>query len=135
MSVVSKLVSDWKEIIESIDTSGYTRQVESVDIIKMPGDRFCYKVNYNFGLSSGNEDESFVQSRMIWSTKLEEEFSRIFEAEKTDYGLYRGFDSVGVIRDDKIDYFHNQGHRIIIQFYPLGFLSQIRSEKLEELGI
>jgi len=70
---------------------------------------------------------------MIWSTKLEEELSRIFEAEKIDYGLYRGFDSTGVLRDDKIDYFHNQGHRIIIQFYPEGFLPEIREKKLNQI--
>jgi hypothetical protein len=29
----------------------------------------------------------------------------------------------------------NQGYRFIIQFYPVGFLSEFREEKLNELGI
>ena len=29
----------------------------------------------------------------------------------------------------------NQGYRFIIQFYPSGFISEFREEKLKELGI
>jgi hypothetical protein len=29
----------------------------------------------------------------------------------------------------------NQGYRFIVQFYPKGFLSEVREEKLKELGI
>ena len=29
----------------------------------------------------------------------------------------------------------NQGYRFIIQFYPEGFISELRDDKLKELGI
>ena len=37
--------------------------------------------------------------------------------------------------NDRVDYFTNQGHRIIIQFYPQGFIDELRNDKLNELGI
>ena len=37
--------------------------------------------------------------------------------------------------NDKVDYFTNQGHRIIIQFYPQGFINELREDKLNQLGI
>jgi hypothetical protein len=37
--------------------------------------------------------------------------------------------------NSKVDYMTNQGYRFIIQFYPGGFISEFREEKLKELGI
>ena len=33
-----------------------------------------------------------------------------------------------VFASDKVDYMTNQGYRFIIQFYPLGFLPELREE-------
>jgi hypothetical protein len=37
--------------------------------------------------------------------------------------------------NSKVDYMNNQGYRFIIQFYPGGFISDFREEKLNELGL
>jgi hypothetical protein len=37
--------------------------------------------------------------------------------------------------NSKVEYMVNQGYRFIVQFYPVGFLSEFRQEKLESLGI
>jgi hypothetical protein len=34
-----------------------------------------------------------------------------------------------------VDYMTNQGYRFIVQFYPVGFLSEFREKKIKELGI
>ena len=37
--------------------------------------------------------------------------------------------------NSKVDYMTNQGYRFIVQFYPVGFLSEFRQEKLESIGL
>ena len=44
-------------------------------------------------------------------------------------------EQVATFANNKVDYMTNQGYRFIIQFYPLGFLTELREEKLIELGI
>jgi hypothetical protein len=35
----------------------------------------------------------------------------------------------------KVDYMTDQHYRFIVQFYPLGFLPELRNKKLEKIGI
>lgn len=51
-----------------------------------------------------------------------------FYGRKNNYGYI-------IITNTKIDYITIQGGRIIIQFYPKGFIGDIRNEKLLKLDI
>ena len=35
--------------------------------------------------------------------------------------------------NSRVDYITNQGYRFIVQFYPEGFISELRNEKLQQL--
>ncbi len=141
MDEFSKILIDrWKTIIESIVVNGHSRKVESVDCFRMdkyyhgyPQIEFCYKVNFNFedGISSGQTHSN--PNRYEWYKKLEEIFTKIFRDSNEDLPTP---DSDEVkFENSKVDYMTNQGYRFIVQFYPQGFLSEFRQEKLESIGI
>ena len=141
MDEFSKILTDkWKTIIESIVVNGHSRKVESVDCFRMdkyyhgyPQIEFCYKVNFNFedGISSSQTHSN--PNRYEWYKKLEEIFTKIFRDSNEDLPTP---DSDEVkFENSKVDYMTNQGYRFIIQFYPGGFISEFREEKLKELGI
>ena len=146
---IKLLVGEWRDIIESIEVVGYRRKVDSVVIIKVERviDTFhseksedCYKVVYDFGLS----DPNYVEVRPSgWGIKLEEVFRGIMSSdgvrtEDSEYGdiLYiNTFRNEKSVRDtsDKCDYFVDQGSRFIIQFYPIGFLSEWRDRIIDKI--
>lgn len=161
--IVKQITDKWKEMIESTTVSGYSRKVESVDFFRMnkyytgyPEIEFCYKVTFNFedGISSArhgfhsrysNTTNPYIDNdKDKWHKKLEETFTKIFW-DPHFMSLLIASDEVmpvpgsnsGEIKFDnsKVDYMTNQGYRFIVQFYPQGFLSEFREEKLNELGI
>lgn len=136
--VTNKIVSKWKEIIES-----YSIKVESVSCFRMdkyytgyPEIEHCYKVNFDFGLSDMFDLEPNTTKRLRLMRELEQNFidrfqPQLFNKQKgTDYNY-----GETKFHNDKVDYFTNQGHRIIIQFYPQGFIDELREDKLNQLGI
>ena len=137
----SKILTDkWKTIIESIVVNGYSRKIESVDCFRMdkyyhgyPDIEFCYKVTFNFedGISGGQTHSN--PNRYEWHKKLEETFTKMF-SDSNEVLPIPDSDEVK-FENSKVDYMTNQGYRFIVQFYPVGFLSEFREKKLKELGI
>jgi hypothetical protein len=141
MDEFSKILTDkWKIIIESIVVNEYSRKIESVNFFRMdkwytgyPEIEFCYKVTFNFedGISNGQTHSN--PNRYEWYKKLEETFTKMFHDSNKVLPMP---DSDEVkFENSKVDYMTNQGYRFIVQFYPVGFLSEFREEKLKELGI
>ena len=98
-----------------------------------PEIEFCYKVTFNFedGISNGQTHSN--ANRYEWHKKLEETFTKMFRGSNE---ILPTPDSDEVkFENSKVDYMTNQGYRFIIQFYPQGFVSEFRNEKLELLGI
>lgn len=137
--VANKIVSKWKEIIES-----YSIKVESVHCFRMnkhytgyPEIEHCYKVNFDFGLNPDygmNSWEKNKRDRLM--KELELNFIDRFQPELADTTIGNDYNRGETkFHNDKVDYFTNQGHRIIIQFYPQGFIDELREDKLNQLGI
>ena len=147
--VAKQLTDKWKEIIESISVRGYTRRIESVNFFKMdawysgfPDIEFCYKVTFNFEDVISNSIYSNTTNPYIditkdkWHKELEDKFTKMFW-NPSDEVMPRAGSNSGETKfeNSKVDYMTNQGYRFIIQFYPGGFIPELRDEKLSELGI
>lgn len=142
MDEFSKILTDkWKDIIESISVDGESRKIESVNCFRMnkwysgyPEIEFCYKVTFNFedGISNGQTHSN--ANRYEWHKKLEETFTKMFWDPSIEVMPMPDSDEIK-FENSKVDYMTNQGYRFIIQFYPGGFISEFRNEKLESLGI
>ena len=135
--VANKIVSKWKEIIES-----YSIHIESVECFRMydytgySKIEYCYKVIFDFGLSDSNQDFWTKNKRDRLMKELELNFIDRFQPILVDKKIGTDYNSGETkFNNDKVDYFTNQGHRIIIQFYPQGFIDELRNDKLNELGI
>jgi hypothetical protein len=141
MDEFSKILTDkWKDIIESINVGGESRKIESVNFFRMdkwyagyPQIEWCCKVTFNFedGISNGRTHSN--SNRYEWHKKLEEIFTKMF-CDSNKVLPIPDSDEVK-FENSKVDYMTNQGYRFIVQFYPVGFLSEFREEKLKELGI
>jgi len=160
----SKILTDkWKDIIESINVDGESRKVESVNCFRMnkyytgyPEIEFCYKVTFNFedGISDSiysNTTNPYIDdAKEKWHKRLEDRFVNIFydipdilpdsgteEWWRLNLSRPRKGSNSGELKfeNNKVDYMTNQGYRFIVQFYPVGFLSEFREKKLKELGI
>ena len=142
MDEFSKILTDkWKDIIESISVGGESRKIESVNCFRMnkwyagyPEIEFCYKATFNFedGISNGQTHSN--ANRYEWHKKLEETFTKMFWDPSIEVMPMPDSDEIK-FENSKVDYMTNQGYRFIIQFYPQGFVSEFRNEKLKELGI
>ena len=142
MDEFSKILTDkWKDIIESISVDGESRKIESVNCFRMdkyytgyPEIEWCYKVTFNFedGISNGQTHSN--ANRYEWHKKLEETFTKMFWDPSIEVMPMPDSDEIK-FENSKVDYMTNQGYRFIIQFYPQGFVSEFRNEKLKELGI
>jgi hypothetical protein len=75
-------------------------------------------------------------SKKEWHKRLEDRFINMFW-NPSDEVMPRAGSNSGETKfeNSKVDYMTNQGYRFIIQFYPQGFVSEFRNEKLKELGI
>jgi hypothetical protein len=159
--IVKQITDKWKTLIESTVVDGYSRKVESVDFFRMnkyytgyPEIEFCYKVNFNFedGISDSiysNTTNPYIDvTKEKWHKRLEDRFLNIFydfpeispksgteEWWKLNLNKPRpGYNSGETkFENSKVDYMTNQGYRFIIQFYPKGFISELREEKLTDL--
>jgi hypothetical protein len=146
---VKQITDKWKEMIESTTVSGYSRKVESVNYFRMdkyytgyPEIEFCYKVTFNFedGISDSiysNVTNPYIDnSKNKWHKRIEDRFTNMFW-NPSDEVMPRAGSNSGETKfeNSKVDYMTNQGCRFIIQFYPQGFVSEFREEKLKELGI
>lgn len=149
---VKQITNNWKEIIESINVDGYSRKVQSVDFFRMskyytgyPEIEWCYKVVFNFedgisgSLYSTLHPNTSNKSKHKWHKELENKFTMIFWnlGDLIRYAAPSPISNSGETKfeNSKVDYMTNQGYRFIVQFYPQGFLSEFREEKLKELGI
>jgi hypothetical protein len=146
---VKKITDKWKEMIESNVVSGYSRKVESVNFFRMnawytgyPEVEFCYKVTFNFedGISSSiysNTTNPYIDvTKDKWHKRIEDRFTNMFWSPPDEVMPRAGSNSGETkFENSKVDYMTNQGYRFIIQFYPQGFVSEFREEKLKELGI
>lgn len=146
---VKQVTDKWKEMIESTIVSGYSRKVESVDCFRMsryytgyPEIEWCYKVTFNFedGISDSiysNTTNPYIDvAKDKWNKRIEDRFTNMFWNPSDEVIPRPGYNSgETVFANSKVDYMTNQGYRFIIQFYPGGFLSEFREEKLNELGI
>jgi hypothetical protein len=150
MDEFTKQITDkWKTIIESTVVNGYSRKVESVNCFRMskwyagyPEIDFCYKVTFNFenGISDSiysNTTNPYIDDvKEKWHKRLENRFTNMFWDSSNEVMPRAGSNSGETkFENSKVDYMTNQGYRFIIQFYPGGFVSEFREEKLKELGI
>ena len=146
---VKQITDKWKEMIESTTVNGYSRKVESVDYFRMniwyvgyPEIEFCYKVTFNFEDGISNSIYSNVTNPYIdnnkdkWHKRIQDRFTNMFWVPSDEVMPVSGSNSGETkFENSKVDYMTNQGYRFIIQFYPQGFVSDFRNEKLESLGI
>ena len=152
---IKQITDKWKEMIESTVVSGYSRKVESVNCFKMdkyytgyPEIEWCYKVTFNFedGISDSiysNVTNPYIDAtKEKWHKRIEDRFTNMFWDPSDEVmpipgrGGRTGSNSGETkFENSKVDYMTNQGYRLIIQFYPKGFVSDFRNEKLESLGI
>ena len=162
---VKQITDKWKEMIESTTVSGYSRKVESVDFFRMnkyytgyPEIEWCYKVVFNFedGISNSvYSNISLFREKLTnpyidnakdkWHKRIEDRFTNMFwnpsdevtprAGSASALALFGNSSGETKFENSKVDYMTNQGYRFIIQFYPQGFLSEFREEKLKELGI
>ncbi len=134
MSVTDDLIKEWKSIIESLEVDGYRRVVESTDFFLMSTEpRLCYKVNFNFPLQAPEYFNEDLEIYRKWNWELDKIFTDICKERKSDQ-VYKGSASESInFKNSKVDYFQNQGYRFIIQFYPEGFLPEIREKKLNQI--
>ena len=158
MDEFSKILTDkWKDIIESINVDGESRKVESVNYFRMdkyytgyPEIEFCYKVTFNFEDGISNDQTHSNVNRYEWHKRIEDRFTNMFydmpdikpeqgteEWWRLNLSRPRKGSNSGETKfeNSRVDYMTNQGYRLIIQFYPKGFVSDFRNEKLESLGI
>lgn len=140
------VVKKWQNIIESIEVDGYKNKIERIDLFRMdkyytgyPEIEYCYKVNFNFGLGDIRITDKEINLKSSWSAELTKTFLEIFSddnsiklnQEELELNIKNWNETV--FNNDKVEYMTNQGHRFIVQFYPLGYLTEIRNEKLNKL--
>ena len=145
--IVKQITDKWKEMIESTIVGGYSRKVESVDFFRMnkyytgyPEIEWCYKVTFNFedGISDSiysNVTNPYIDAtKEKWHKRIEDRFTNMFW-NPSDEVMPRAGSNSGETKfeNSKVDYMTNQGYRFIIQFYPKGFIPELREEKLNNL--
>ena len=153
--IVKQITDKWKTLIESTIVDGYSRKVESINFFRMdkyytgyPEIEFCYKVTFNFedGISNSvysNTTNPYIDdTKEKWHKRIEDRFTNMFWDPSDEVmpifiaGLAtRAGSNSGETKfeNNKVDYMTNQGYRFIIQFYPKGFIPELREEKLNNL--
>lgn len=134
--IAQRIVNKWKEIIES-----YSIPVESIDLFRMdkyykgyPEIEYCYKVNFSF--NDGLFESNVYKKDKRLLDELVKNFSDRFEPILVDKNIGMDYNyGETKFHNNKVDYMTNQGHRLIIQFYPQGFIDELREDKLNQLGI
>jgi hypothetical protein len=141
--IANLLVDKWKLIIESIYVKDFSKKVESVNLFRMdnyyngyPEIEYCYKVTFNFEFSSISDPTKIASIydtyAREWNSELEKTFIVLFgDGYDCTIDEYQSY----VFGNEKVDYMTNQGYRFIVEFYPSGFIGDLREDKLKELGI
>lgn len=128
-----EIINTWKKEIESISIDGFSRFVDGVDFFPMKSKYYphslAWKVNFNF--KDGLCDDIGSKVSANWHIEL----NRLFISKFGD--KFSEGPNLGEIQfhNTLCDYMTYQGHRFIIQFYPDQFISVIREQKLNEIGI
>ena len=145
--IVKQITDKWKTLIESTIVDGYSRKVESINFFRMdkyytgyPEIEWCYKVTFNFedGISDSiysNTTNPYIDAtKEKWHKRIEDRFTNMFW-NPSDEVMPRSGSNSGETKfeNSKVDYMTNQGYRFIIQFYPKGFIPELREEKLNNL--
>ena len=145
--IVKQITDKWKTLIESTIVDGYSRKVESINFFRMdkyytgyPEIEWCYKVTFNFedGISDSiysNTTNPYIDAtKEKWHKRIEDRFTNMFW-NPSDEVMPRAGSNSGETKfeNSKVDYMTNQGYRFIIQFYPKGFIPELREEKLNNL--
>ena len=145
--IAKELVTRWEKVINSIKVDGYSRQVESVNYFRMnnyytgyPQIEFCYKVTFNFedslsqSIYSDTTNPYSDVAKEKWHKELEDRFTKMFWNPADEVMPTRGgMSGETKFENSRVDYMTNQGYRFIVQFYPEGFISELRNEKLQQL--
>jgi hypothetical protein len=141
-AIVDFLVKDWKEKIESINVSGYSRTVASINVFPMSVinskeiDSYgeVWKVNFNFSDAIGSTDDvedmptSLLRAR--YKDKIIKEFSKRLKIGTFSVNTYG---SIIPDTNEYINYIEYQGSRLIIEFHPKSFLKEIRKSKIDNI--
>lgn len=126
--IAQQLVDKWTKIIES-----YNIKIESTNLFRMnkyyegyPDIEYCYKVTFNFmdGLNG------YTINERTW-IELKNNFINMFGDTKPNE--HSNFSEEIKFHNEKVEYMTNQGSRLIIQFYPAGFIGDLREDKLNKL--
>jgi hypothetical protein len=154
--IESTVVSGYSRKVESVDCFRMNKYYTGY-----PEVEFCYKVTFNFedvispSIYSNVTNPYIDDSKKEWHKRLEDRFINMFYDIPERSGPSTGVTGVTEewwrlnlsrprkgsnsgetkFENNKVDYMTNQGYRFIIQFYPQGFVSEFRNEKLKELGI
>jgi hypothetical protein len=152
--IESTVVNGYSRKVDSIDCFRMNKYYTGYPEIE-----FCYKVTFNFpdGISdsiySNTTNPYFYEkttdvTKEKWHKRLEDRFLNIFydfpeispksgteEWWKLNLNKPRPGSNSGETKfeNSKVDYMTNQGYRFIIQFYPKGFIQELREEKLNNL--
>jgi hypothetical protein len=141
-AIVDSLVKDWKEKIESINISGYSRTVASINVFPMSAinskeiDSYgeVWKVNFNFSdaIVSTDDVEDMPTSllRARYKDKIIKEFSNRLKIGTFSVNTYG---SIIPDTNEYINYIEYQGSRLIIEFHPKSFLKEIRQSKIDSI--
>jgi len=93
-----------------------------------PDIEYCYKVTFNFdGALKG-----YTINERTW-IELKNNFIEMFGDTKPN--VHYNFSEEIKFLNEKVEYMTNQGYRLIIQFYPAGFIGDLREDKLNKLLI
>ena len=141
-----EIINNWKYEIENLNTNGFSRKVFSTDFFPMQSRYYphslAWKVNFNFeddisnSIYSNTTNPYSDVAKEKWHKELEDRFTKMFWSPADEVMPTRGgMSGETKFENSRVDYMTNQGYRFIIQFYPEGFLSMLREEKLEAIGI
>jgi hypothetical protein len=146
-AIVDYLVKDWKEKIESIHISGYSRTVDSISVFPMSAENSkemysygeVWKVNFNLSnapVSTDDvEDIPITLLRARYHDKIIEEFSNLLRTDSFSATQKRidRYSSIIPDTNEYINYIEYQGTRLIIEFHPKSFLKDIRQSKIDSI--
>ena len=130
----NKLVESWKSIIETINVDGYYRKVSSFFLYET----HRYQSNRTFKVIYFYEEsksDNFLNLD-IWNSVLEKKLIEIFCDCKTKIGPKVGYLKGELLFENcKVEFIQNNKYKLVIQFYPAGFIDEKRSTIIKDLGI
>lgn len=133
-----ELVNRFRSIVDETFHNGFTIVISDINCFRMekyyygyPDKKWCYKMNINFEFCKTNSSEfpgTRSQSRDICMNRIYDKFIDLFGK---DYYVENG--DQYTYNNELLEYITFQYSRIIIQFYPDGWIGKLRDEKLTNL--